>query len=588
VADATATFAITLQDMLSPSAAKAKASISALSTELKGAKTQLAGYQSQLALAKELGDVAGYKKYSGLVQGAQKSVFDLAQRAEASSGSLTEGAASAGTMATSLGLVSVAAGLAAAAIGGLVVVTGSLVLKSLEVVNANQQLTASFEALGGAGSGKKTLDMLDGLSNKLPQSREQLAQWTREIEKTGVTDLSKIRSELIATASAQAIMQDPAAASAYLKLQEKVNHAIEKGSGLKMADTKASRALFAAGLNEADVARRMGLTTAELSAKLKAGTADAKKFGDAMSSSLQERGKGSLDAQMNSLSVMGQKAKESLAHLFDGVDTKPLTDALRGLVALGDQGAPSGQALKMGITGGLNGIISALGGAITKAEIFFLKLEILGLQTYIAVKPLISAYDKIANVLGAASGKVGTAVGGAEKGAGVEQGTIKDAATQAGGLFLGSFTSFLPQIANAGLEAIASIGNAKAQEVAHQQGVAIGKSTLAGVKDGLGVHSPSVEAMKIGMNVGLGLGMGMEDSPAPARAARTISSNALGGIGGAKAIGAANGNAGAAGGPMSNVFHINITAPDGVTDAHAISVVGLATALERYQIGSGR
>jgi len=39
---------------------------------------------------------------------------------------------------------------------------------------------------------------------------------------------------------------------------------------------------------------------------------------------------------------------------------------------------------------------------------------------------------------------------------------------------------------------------------------------------------------------------------------------------------------------VSNVFHINITAPDGVTDAHEISVTGLATVLERYQIGSGR
>lgn len=585
MADAIATFALVLEDALSPGARQAKASISALSTSLAKAKTELSGYQSQLAIAKDLGDVEGYRKYSALVNESKRSVFGLAQQLESTPAGLEASAASAGSMAVGLGLVTAAAGVAVAAIGALMSVTESFIVKSLEVVNANQRMAATFEALGqqGEGSGKKTMAMLGDLSSKLPQSRDQLADWAKKIEAMGVTDLSKVRSELIATASAQAIMGDEGAA-AYTKIQERVRLAVEAHHGLKLAE-KSLKALYSAGVNMTEVAARMGLSTQELGAKLKGGTIDAAKFGDALRGAVTDKGKGPLDVMMNSLETMGVKAKAAFGRLFSDVDTKPLTDALRSVIALGDAGAPSGEALKSGITGGLNAVIKTLGAAIIEAEVFFLSVEVRALQAYIALKPLIGAVGKIGDVMGAIGMGKDQAVGGAAGALGVDPGGLEQQGLRAGALVYAGFGGPMAQTAALVLDTLFSIGDDKAQEIAREGGKKSGEAAIAGIREGVQAHSPSLAAIRIGMDIGAGLGAGMEGSPTPARAARVISGNALGGIaGGAAGLGAANTNAGA----VSNVVHVTINAPEGVTDAHELSVIGLATALERFQIGSGR
>ena len=586
MADATAAFALTLEDALSPGAKSGKASLSALETELKNAKTALSGYQSQLSLAKDLGDVEGYKKYSALVDGAKRSVFDLAAQAEAAGPGLASAGAAAGTMAMGLGLVTAAAGVAIGALGGLVSVLKFGVITALEEANEKARFLAGFEALGGTGAGEKTMKMLDELGAKLPQSEADLVKWTKNLQAMGITDLSKIRGQLIATASAQAIMGDEGAA-AYTKLQQRVQLAVEAHHGLKLAE-KSLTALYKAGINETEVAKRMGLTTQELGAKLKAGTIDAQKFGDALSASVTAKGKGSLDSQMSSLESIGKRAHKVFGDLFEDVGTKPLTDGLRSVIELLDKGTPSGEAMGKGITGGLNAVFRVLGSGITEAEVFFLTLELYALKGYVAMKPLIGVAEKIgkglsmgADLLGAGAGAAGGALGvpKTDQAAASKEGQIAAAEVVLG------FGTGLPQMVDFFATVIGSLADAKALEVARAGGEKAGKAALEGIKTGVEAHSPSRAAARIGLDVGAGLGGGMEDSPAPARAARTISGNALGGLAG----GAANGNGGAAaGGATSNVFHITINAPDGVTDAKELSMVGLATAFERFQIGSGR
>lgn len=584
MADALATFALVLEDALSPGAKQAKDSLGALTTTLTKAKTELAGYQSQLAIAKDLGDVEGYRKYSALVTESKKSVFGLAQQLESMPAPAEASAAAAGSMAIGLGLVTTAAAVAVGALAGLVSVVKFGVITALEEANEKARYLAGFEALGGKGAGEKTMEMLDELGARLPQSEEQLVKWTKAIQATGETDLTKIRSELIATASAQAIMGDEGAA-AYTKIQQRVKLAVEAHHGLKLAE-KSLTALYKAGVSMTDVAARMGLSTTELGAKLKAGTVDAAKFGDALRGSVTEKGKGPLEVMMSSLDAMSKRFHKVFGDLFEDVDTKPLTDALRSVITLLDKGEPSGEAMGKGITGGLNAVIRVTGGAITETEVFFLGMEVRALQAYIAMKPLIGAVGKIGDVMGAIGMGKDQAVGQAAGALGVDPGGLEQQGLRAGALVYAGFGGPMAETAALVLDTLFSIGDDKAQEIAREGGKKSGEAAIAGIREGVQAHSPSVAAIKIGMDIGAGLGAGMETSPAPARAARTISSNALGGIaGGAAGLGgAANGNAGA----VSNVVHVTINAPEGVTDAHELSVIGLATALERFQIGSGR
>src|SRR6185436_7046393 len=88
------------------------------------------------------------------------------------------------------------------------------------------------------------------------------------------------------------------------------------------------------------------------------------------------------------------------------------------------------------------------------------------------------------------------------------------------------------------LDAVGAIGDAKALEVARAGGVATGKATIEGIREGVDAHSPSRAAIRIGMDLGAGMGVGMEASPDVGRGARTISANALGGLAGGRAFGA--------------------------------------------------
>jgi hypothetical protein len=575
-------------------AEKGKSAVDKLSASLADGKAKLASYQAQLSRANDLGDVAGHAKYSQLVDQGKKSVFDLTQQLEQVP--VSAGGASSALGALPPPLLAIAAG-ATVAIGGAVALGSALaglVEHALEVTGVNERLAATFDALGDTRGGKNTLEFLNDLSTELPQSRAQLAEWTKQLQATGVTDLGELRAQIKATAGAQAILGD-AGAHAYTKLQEKVHLAVEAHTPLKIA-TKGLTTLYHAGLNIEDVAQRMGVGTNELASSLKAGTVDAQKFGNALTESLLAKGKRPLEAMGNELGVLKQKGKETIDHLFDGIETGPLVGAIKGVIMLGDQSQPSGQAMKAGLGGALNSVIKLIGSAITEATVFFLDVEIFALDAYIAMKPLISAFEKVSSL----SGKVASFVAPAFAGPGDTNSGLREApgALERAGSFgnvgtaigvgnaltggIGGSLAALPVLV---YDTISSIGGGAARDAAHASGVELGKATIEGIREGTDTHSPSPLVIGIGRSIGLSLGMGMEASPEPARASRTISGYALGGLAGGGHGGAANGNGG---GTVIHVGNISITAPEGVTDAATLGAMGLTIALERMQLAAGR
>lgn len=439
---------------------------------------------------------------------------------------------------------------------------------ALEVNALNAQLEATFDALGkGPGAGHQTLEMLDEMARRLPQSREQLADWTRAIEKMGVTDLSKVQDELLATASAQAILGESGPA-AYEKIARKVHDAEQGHHKLTIAARELTRTI-GTNLSEA-VAKRMGLSLEQLETKLKAGTVDATTFGDALEKTLIEKGAKGLDALW--ASKAWSKIKEQGRELFADVDTSPITDAMRNLLVLFDQTQPSGQAAKATITDVFNAIAKVIGSGITEAEVFFLTLEVYALASEVALIPLLGTLEKVyaaLQIVGKVAGGLVTGNIGASQ-AGLDAGAALGSTAPVGrSMALGLITGMLDMVAEVG-----------------QAGVTLGEAGVKGTKQGAGVKSPSKPAMEIGGYVAEGLGLGMTGSSAPGRAGRQLSANALGGLAGSalSAAGAAKSN----GGVTISGLVINITAPQGVTDAAGLSATGLTIALERLQLASGR
>lgn len=567
-----------------------------LSNELTKAKGKLAAYEAQLKLANKLGDIEGHRKYQAAVDASSQKVFELGSKLDGmkeATGPATEGLTRLGVAAGPVGAALAAVVTVATVVVGTLYALGKAgVETALEVTATRAQLEATFDALGkGPDAGRRTVQMLDDVARTLPQSREDLARWTREIEKMGVTDLGAVRRELLATASAQAILGEEGPA-AFQKIERKIHDAIEGHHALKIASKELTRTI---GTNLAGAAaERMGLTLEQLEVKLKAGTVDAQKFGDALEETLIAKGGKGLNALW--MSKAWSKIKEAGRELFADVDTTPITGAMRNLLGLLDQTQPSGQAMKTTLTDAFNGIVKAIGWAIVEGEVLALRFMVYGLSMELALLPVWDILKKIGGALDSA----GQAIGVVSK-PGEAPPPPKSAGASAAGA-VGDTLATVTTVLGGGVGIAAkggmAVGDAIGQGLVNALGLAkpgveaaandLGQAAVGGTKAGAGVKSPSKPAIEIGGYVAEGLGIGMAaGGPGAARAGRQLSANALGGlVGAALTSPAANGNGGA--GITISGLTIHITAPQGVTDATALSATGLAVAVERLQLASGR
>ena len=296
----------------------------------------------------------------------------------------------------------------------------------------------------------------------------------------------------------------------------------------------------------------MGLGVKQLTAGLKAGTIDAQKFGNAMSDSLVEKGKKPLEAMGNELGTLKTKLGETLSHLFDGIDTAPITDVLKSVIDLGDQGEPSGQALKDGLKGGINAIVQEIGHLVHEAEIMFLDLEIGWLKNKPVIMSVIDDVKALASAFGdvlGIVGKIGGAIGGAA-------GAVKD--------FVGK-VAFMGENSQLDVEA------------RERAGLDPGGHKLPGHARGgivTGIHG-GVASVRAADGEGLA-SIGHGERIVPRDSYRNVSRTSV-----------ANDNSQASSNTV-HIAHLHIEAPSGVTHAHEVTVTGLTLALERLQLASGR
>jgi hypothetical protein len=546
MSDGLLNFVVSLEDRVSPSAKAAASALSKLETELRTSKTALATYQQQLSRANEMGDVEGHRKYSALVAQARAETYKLQEALSAMGPKAEEASGAIGELSAVLGPLGTVAEIGIAAVVGVTVALAALAVEgvktALEVGEVNRRLSATFEALGDkSGEGAKTLSWLNKLATELPQSRGELAKWAQQYQAFGITDLGALRGQIQATAAAQAIAGTEGAAS-YQKLAEKIQDAVQGGHKLKMGrDVLKDIAL--SGANASDVATRLGLSLKAMDSQLKAGSLNAAKFGKALEDSLQERGKGPLAAMGDELGTLATKLKETWNHLFDGIDTSPITDAIKSIIELGDQGTTSGQVLHSGISGAIQGIIDWMGKALVEGEILFVTLETYAVEHQTQLALVSDGFKLVGDSIILAAQALESLVSIDAPGWLLK--LLGGIASSSGGLG--------GAVAGAGLEAASG----------HAAGGVVGKPAageyFASVAPGEMIL-PKDDARQI---AGSGLG------PVSSSITNTSASNTNGGV-------------------QIGHLELHITAPDGVTDATSISATGLAMALERYQLASGR
>ncbi len=554
---------IKLEDQVSPAAKAAASEAKVLGSAMASVQAQmvkaeaLGGNMSKSylqlskqssALATALGKVdQGLLQESAAAKAADVANGKLAQQSKQSAKD-QDGLNS--VMADGTGAIEGYALAAGAALVGLVAGFAALVFAGAKFAIASSQAKAQmlsmFDALGeGKITGVQVDDMLDGLSSKLGQTKDTMVPLVKEFASMGITSQDALEKMTTAALSAKALAGGAdSGAQAFTALSKKIQLASETGQGLKIP-LKGLGSLAEMGLTVDDVARKMGVSAKVLGEQLKGGTADAKKFGDAMQNALIDKGAGPLQKMSLGAANLGAMLQQYIGDMFEDLsaDVDPFMAAVKDLFSIFDSKTkPSGEALKAGIGGFFKQVFAAATKVVPLVKHFFLDLVIYGLKAYIAMKPIIGWFEALAakqatmdvlvtafNILGGvvavtvavlggilavigfiAYGFVYGAVGIYNMAAALTNfiigiGTfIGGAAVALAGWVAGAATAAYDFVA--GL--VAGIGNGAGQVVDAVKGLA--SSATGAFKGALGIHSPSKVMMGLGGHIASGAAEGIE------------------------------------------------------------------------------
>lgn len=308
---------------------------------------------------------------------------DALKSSTALDGALGELAAAAGPVG--IALAALAAGAVAA---GAVIYEGAKF--ALASAQAHEKLTASLTGLAGsAAGGEKALAAIRDLEKVLPQSEATLSEWTKTLMAAGVTDLSKLKDQITAISSAEALVAGGG---------EKVKTLL---AGLAEAAAKGTRFRFTTkmlegtGVTEDEFLKAIGMTPAAMQLAIKKGTLTGAQVGEALTKALKDKGAAGIAAQMNDLGTIWDKFKDSIAKLFEDVDVKPFIDALKDMLSVFDQSTATGKTFHAIITTAFNAIFKVAAAVLPYVKRFLIQLAIGAVKLWIAARPTVAEIQKL-------------------------------------------------------------------------------------------------------------------------------------------------------------------------------------------------
>lgn len=611
---------VQLGDGVSAQAKAAADTVAQLSREMTVLTKSLTAAQDQMTKAAATGDIAAYRKASQNVTSLTAATSELAPRLEGAQAELKKfgsatGDATAGTAAMDAELAALTGGLsevikyATIVIGVFAALTIAGAKLAIEASQAKMQMISMFDALGqGKVKGEEIDDMLDDLRASIGITKDAMVPLVKQFMATGVTGKAELEKLTKAALSAQAIMGDPSAAQAFTDLSAKIKLAADTGQAMK----NPLKSLKDVGLSVEEVAKAMGNVPAEkLAQQLKAGTVDAKKFGDAISDALIKKGAGPLERMSGGVKNLGALLHEYIGDLFEdlGPSIEPFLSAVKDLFGIFESKTkPSGQALKWGIESFFKEVFAQATKVVPMVKHFLLDIIIYGLKAYIALKPIVAWFQELQKnetvmsalrtafegfkgvlvVIGVAIGVVLAVF--------VALWAAQVAIVLATYWLIGAITDFVGGAGKAMVEWVTSAASAAynfvaglVQGISNGTGMVIeavknlGGSAIGALKGVLGIASPSKVMMTMGVQTGEGFNQGLEASAPDAETAAGVMAG--GAMAGASSAAPAAGGTTAAGGGVTVIFEAGAIAIDGAGKAaQEITEEMAAAAFERMAL----
>lgn len=487
----------------------------------------------------------GLGKVSGSSSQASSSLEAIAGGAEGGAGglnSLADGfmqSAAGEAMLDALDPVTLLTGIATAALaaaGALVALVAAGMKESLEASELKEHLMGVFTGLTGSAQGAQALiTQLDALRAETGLTRAQLAPMAQTLVGLGFSGQA-LTDQLKAMASADAMVAG--GSDKLLTIMKAVNQHLP-------VQAKSFKDLADMGVTVADIAQKMGMSQAQLTAQMKKGTVNAQQLNAALATLATQKGAAALEAQSLSLTNQWARLQELITQLFEDVDTSGFMKGLKSVIDLFDQSTASGKAMKAGITAVFNAIFKVASWVFPWIKKAIEYVIIAALKIYIAFKPVIKTFQDLFKAGGPnvdwlyffklALGGIVDIASGVAKGIMMVVSAVK--------WVIAAFKGGEDAAKNLVQGLINGIKNGTGMVVDAIKGM--GSSAMNALKGLLGIHSPSKVFAQLGGHVGAGFAMGLDGShQAVGNASQRMAATAAGStIKAAKPKDAANDNA---------------------------------------------
>lgn len=358
--------------------------------------------------------------------------------------------------------------------------------------------------MGSAEAGEETYAQVQNISQALHAPIEKVGALTNELLVSGLDNQERLRNTVEAITELARVQGDEAGS----RLKGLVERNLATGHF-----TLSARQLKGIGVSADELYReigaKVGIGAKQVAARIKAGTLDISTGLEALNEHIIKGKIGERARSMFKLEDIGVDFKNTMQEIFEGIDTSPFLDALKGIGSLFDKNNASGQTMREVIVGAFNQIFKWAGIATEKITLGFIYAQIYMYKAYNTLYPLINAFRKmVAFVPWMMLLKIGLVAVAAALTLLVSPFLI---AAAAGTAFWALMTLMVTQSKDVGLAIINGLidgikGGATAVWDAIK-GVATGALNTA--KSVLGIHSPSIEMMKLGQHTSAGFSQGV-------------------------------------------------------------------------------
>lgn len=375
-------FAVKMDDKVSPAAVSAAHQVKVLSSAM-------AGLQNAMIKANALGNEKAFEKASA-AHGQMKARVDALKSsivpATPAMGGYKEAMKALGPYAAA---AAVAVGVVTAAIVGF----AKALIGVMQFVAARKALQGSLNAL--TADGKATMAMLDGLSQRLPFTTDEMGKWVKQMSAAGVKDLPRLQQAVKAAAASSAILGDStgAAGDKIVGLVTDINRAIQTRQGI--GDLRG--ALEGTGITIDEVAKAAGVSVRQLNMMAASGR-QLNKIGNVIQDALITKGKPAMKDMMLTWDNLTKRFHDGISQLMSGVaDTpgfKSFVHSLQTIVMLFSGGQKNAAGMKGAMTTMFDGIFKMSARVVTALTIGFLTVRVTMNSWYLSLFPALKMLGK--------------------------------------------------------------------------------------------------------------------------------------------------------------------------------------------------